>query len=139
MGWWTEGEYLEIESLLGKTLKEVKVSDDQTEIRFVTQEDEVYKMYHEQDCCEHVQIEEIVGDLKDLIGTNILEARATTNSDQWNVEEADDDYIPDSFTWTFYHLATIKGWVTIRWLGTSNGYYSESVSFIKLPKENNGN
>lgn len=118
--------------LIGKTLVDIKVNDDNDEIRFVIDDGDTYLMYHEQDCCEGVRIEDITGDLQDLIGTPILKAEEAT-SDK-NPEGVNPEW-QDSFTWTFYKLATIKGYVDIRWYGESNGYYSESVDFALLPKE----
>ena len=74
---------------------------------------------------------DIVGDLGDLIGNPILMAEEVTNKQDVNPEGVKIPEYQDSFTWTFYKLATIKGSVTLSWYGESNGYYNESVSFKK--------
>jgi|SRR6185295_57959 len=129
MSWIDYDNYRDISVLIGKTLTECsKVGDD--EIRFVA-DGETYLMNHSQDCCEHVYIESIVGDLQDLVGEPILVAEEST-SDK-DPEGYKREYPPDSVTWTFYKFATRKGYVDIRWLGESNGYYSESVSLSIAP------
>lgn len=93
---------------------------------------ENYTMQHSQDCCESVYIESIDGNLKDLIGSPILLAEEVCSNEALEGHDVDAD---DSFTWTFYKLSTLKASVTIRWFGTSNGYYSESVDFFRLSEE----
>lgn len=114
--------------LVGNVIKNIIVGGD--EIRFECETGEEYLMYHEQDCCESVSVEDVIGDINDLIGNPILKAEETTNRDM-NIPK-EQEYRDESWTWTFYHLATIKGYVDIRWYGSSNGYYSEGVDFIKL-------
>ena len=122
--------------LVGKTLARVEVNDDKDQILFVTTDGKIYRQYHSQDCCESVGVEDVVGDLADLIGSPITLAEEVTYSGHF--QDADNEwpesvdslpYQPESYTWTFYKLATIKGSVTLRWYGESNGYYSESVYF----------
>lgn len=110
------------EKLQGKTL--VEITHDDENINFITSTGESFHMHHYQDCCEVVRIESIVGDLKDLLGHPLLIAEESSNQDAPTQNS-------DSYTWTFYKLATFKGYVDIRWLGESNGYYSESVSLYK--------
>ncbi len=113
-------------SLVGKTITSIvkvnaseRINQENDIILFFTEEDKVnvVSMGHRQDCCEHVWIEDITGDLKDLIGTPVVVA-----------EERTVDLAPESDdglqTATFYCIRTNKGSVDIRWNGASNGYYS---------------
>ena len=109
------------EDLKGKVLSNIENIDNK-ELVFTLNTGEKYKLYHSQNCCETVMIEDIEGDLTDLIGAPLLMMEVTTSN------ENPKDY-SDSFTWTFYKMATIKGYVTIRWYGESSGYYSEEVDF----------
>ena len=118
--------YTNVSELLGKILTHIEVGPDNDEIIFTCDDGTQYKMYHNQECCETVSIEDIDGDLNYLLNSPILQAEESSSFD--NPKNKDDS----SYTWTFYKLATAKGYVTIRWCGTSNGYYSESVDFVRL-------
>ena len=124
--WYNEYDSVEVSELVGKTLVDVNTGDEH--IRFKTDDGIDFVMHHEQDCCESVYVEDINGDLSDLIGQPIVMAEEVTESG------VEDDY-GESFTWTFYKIGTVKGVVTIRWYGTSNGYYSEAVDFIRLKED----
>lgn len=118
---------VKFEDLKGKTLIECYRgnSNDEDYIIFKVSENEIYKMFHEQDCCESVTIEDICGELEWLVGSPIILAEERSNP---KAKQDEDDYC-DSETWTFYEISTFKGAVTIRWYGVSNGYYSERVDF----------
>lgn len=122
--------------LNGKTIFKIEGLESGSDCAvFYCNDGSSYRMMHHQDCCETVSVEDINGDLGDLIGVPILSAEEVFNyepvseDDKKRTEEAN-RY--GSCTWTFYKLATIKGYVDIRWFGESNGYYSESVDFQKI-------
>lgn len=121
--------YQVIPELIGKTLTEISGEVDGTEILMTTSNGEIYRMCHHQDCCEQVYIQDIIGDLQDLVGSPLTQAEEVTNPDDAPANPS--EWI-ESCTWTFYKFATAKGFVTIRWFGSSNGYYGEGVNIDKI-------
>ncbi len=139
-----------VSNLVGKVVKDVHYDEENEAIFFLMEDGTKYIMHHSQDCCERVTVESIVGDLQDLTGTPMLVAEERCYTDRegqlhgtvpdhiwimayWAGQE--DYYGPDSETWTFYTFRTIKGSVDIRWYGSSDGYYSESVDFDRICQE----
>jgi hypothetical protein len=110
-----------IEDMVGKVFTRVTggVGDGEMVFENAT---ERFVFFHSQDCCENVDINDIAGDLQDLCGEPLwiaVEVSGATEPDEEHYE---------SYTYTFYKFATRKGYVDVRWLGESNGYYSEGVS-----------
>jgi hypothetical protein len=125
----SQNKAVDFSTLLRKTLSSIVVNRECNEIIFtVGLDEEVYRMYHYQYCCEDVRIEDIVGDVEDLIGHPLLVAECVSKCDTPPSEIY-------SETWTFYKLTTIKGSVTLRWYGTSHGY-SEEVNFVLMGRGN---
>jgi hypothetical protein len=114
-----------IDVLQGLTLREIRgMHRGSDEITFVTTRGRQFRMFHSQNCCENVELEDVCGDEDDLLNSpiTISEQRSMQGPSRY-----------ESSTWTFYELGTNRGTVTLRWLGTSNGYYSEKVSFEEMP------
>lgn len=105
------------------------------EVRIFTECGNEYMFFHISDCCEEVSLCDFDGEPSDLVGAVILSAEVVSNSgdDYENAEEKPNEW-SESWTWTFYKIETNKGGLWMRWLGESNGYYSEEVDFVWVNK-----
>lgn len=134
----------EFSVLQGQVIREItglrKYSD---EVLITLADGRQYRMHHRQSCCESVSIEDVCGDTAVLTDAPVVLAECVSSGDNPNPRPAcndpdSDDYEwsrPESERWTFYKLVTMKGAVTIRWYGRSNGWYSVAVSFERVTNE----
>lgn len=130
-----------IELLVGKTLKGIENHED--EMLFICEDEDRFKAYHMQGRCKGVSIYDVKGDIQSILGSKIIEATEMI-SHEWPSDVPIKEYT-DSFTWTTHIIRAANGnSLVVRWLGESNGYYSESVyvqrthtpySYNKQPKE----
>lgn len=113
------------ESLVGKFFTRVERNDN----RIILENDEgQYVIQHMQDCCEHVYIESVSGDLADLENSEIR------NGNEHSFRRSVGEY-GSSNTITTFTFASDKGVVSIRFNGSSNGYYGEGASIYVYKKE----
>jgi hypothetical protein len=106
------------ELFTNKKIVDIEITDE--EITLFFDNEDYFKMFHEQECCENVYIEDINGNkqLKESIFYELIEKKCDKDA----LDEDD-----ESFTWTFYTIKTSLGYLDIRWYGSSSGYYSENV------------
>jgi len=98
---------------------------DSNTIEITLSDGKVIKQYHRQDCCEYVAVHQVDGNISKHIGAKYIELLCKSR-------RAQNDEVSASGTWTFYTLKTSKGYLDWRWLGESNGYYSEDVTTVTL-------
>jgi hypothetical protein len=72
------GMELSIKDLIGKTLTRVE-NIENAEIVFTVDDGSKFKLYHNQDCCETVTVNDIAGDPNDLVGSPITKAEESTS------------------------------------------------------------
>ncbi|VVB50924.1 Uncharacterised protein [uncultured archaeon] len=121
---------MDFSELIGKTLTAVIYDEDR--VIFQVSENEAYVLYHDQDCCEMVRLEDVNGEWDDLIGSPIVRAEENSKKDVDSFKEPPKNEDAEEEEWTFYRIGTKKGTVVLRWYGTSNGYYSTAVNFERV-------
>lgn len=85
----------------------------------------IYRLYHDSECSESVEVAQVDGDPADVIGQIVVVAE---------VRETDmEDSLMDCARWTFYTIRAVRGDLDFRWFGASNGYYSVDVNVAFTP------
>lgn len=118
---WSKKTPISIDSLKGEVLAHIDTFDDV--ILLTTISGREIRIYHRQDCCESVSIVGTEGQLKDLVGKVIVDAKHEE-------QQVSGDY--DSVTFSELTFRTSDTTVISRWRGESNGYYSESVDLEEV-------
>lgn len=117
-----------MKQLIGKVPVRVDQADQRITMHFA--DGSKADWMHVQDCGEYVRVEDVVGDWSDLYGHPLLVAEERISDDRDGVAPDDLPRDDESNTWTFYTFRSVGGSVDVRWHGSSNGYYSESVDFF---------
>jgi hypothetical protein len=118
---------MSISKLVGQIVVSITgMKEGSDEITLITASGDEFRLYHGQGCCEHVRVVDVAGDPKDLIGSPILLAEESEGETPSDYTES----LDDAYQWTFYRFATVNGYVSVRWLGESNGYYGTGVDLL---------
>ena len=121
----------ELSELIGAVVTEV--SDKNALLTLYCRDGRVFRFIHHQDCCESVYLEsQTPKRVKSVLaGYKIVQAESVSSDKVGITDDEMNTADDESYTWTFYKIASTRGYLTLRFYGSSNGYYSESVDFEK--------
>ncbi len=120
-----ERSRVKFDVLVGEVLDAVDIDREKDQILLTTRSGRQFLIYHEQKCCETVEISGQDGSFIRLVGKPIVEAREIA------IDTTKDDSYGTETTTTL--IFRVDGETVIsRWVGDSNGYYSESVDIAEL-------
>jgi len=116
--------YANFFQLKGCTISKMDVDDDTS---FETSIGK-FSLYHSQSCCECVRLEKTIGNVEDVLNSPILIAEDGYEEPSGEEKRK----YSSSYTWSRYRLVSAKGEFVMYFLGESNGYYSETMTFKKV-------
>ena len=110
------------EYLVGSKILSIKGAEGGSDLVRIVTDKGTLTMIHYQNCCEYVSVDDVTGSVEDLIGkvVRVAEERESNDVPPYNNNECEQ--------WTLYEIRTDGGDLSIRWYGSSKGYYSVSVS-----------
>lgn len=118
---------IRIDTLVGEVLTHVDIDEEHNQIQLTTESGRIVTLHHVQDCCEYVCIEDTNGDWLALVGKPLVESSEHVVSDF-------DGESHESSTETTFTFKVDGATVINRWIGSSNGYYSEHVDISEITK-----
>src|SRR5690606_1558502 len=124
MSYWNI-KYVDFNELEGEIIVSIDgIRNDDVTIK--TASGRTFRMYHSQDCCESVYVSREYGSVDGILNKTV--ERAVYNTEYY--AEAS-----ESGTITTFRIYCGDAYLELEWLGTSNGYYSEGVSFCETTNE----
>jgi len=133
------------EAFIGSVIEKIELvgygDDCQVSCVYFFTDKGVFQFYHDQNCCETVDMHHLFGCTDRCVGAKVADIEEFVFGSSYDV-----DYSDESQTSSIYKIHFVdenaKGYynkefdLVMHWIGESNGYYSETVDFRFAERKN---